>query len=79
MFCDYWLVYFNILLDGSVFVGDGGDYEMVVCVEDGKWIYLFCDEFINDVVGISVFNVVELIKFVVLKVECLVNMQQYDY
>lgn len=76
---DWWFVYFNIVFNGIMFVGDGGDNEMVVCVKDGKWIYFFELEFVCDVVGISVFDVVVLIKFVVLKVKKLVNMENYDY
>ena len=76
---DYWSVHFNISPDGSVFAGDGGDHEMVARAEDGKWIYLFRDEPINDVAGISAPNAAELIKPAVLKAERLVNMQQHDY
>ncbi len=76
---DYWSVHFNISPDGSLFAGDGGDEEMVAHAEDGKWIYLFRDEPINDVAGISAPDAKSLIKPAVLKAERLVNMENHDY
>lgn len=76
---DYWSVHFNVSPDGSVFAGDGGDEEMVARAEDGKWIYLFESESINDVAGISAPNAAELVKPAVLKATRLVNMENHDY
>jgi len=76
---DYWSVHFNISPDGNLFAGDGGDAEMVARAQEGKWIYLFESQPINDVAGISAPNAADLIKPGVLKATRLVNMQNHDY
>ncbi|WP_202980678.1 oligogalacturonate lyase family protein [Alteromonas sp. RKMC-009] len=76
---DYWSVHFNISPDGKLFAGDGGDEEMVARAKDGKWIYLFRDEPINDVAGISAPDAASLIKPATLQAERLVNMADHDY
>lgn len=76
---DFWSVHFNISPDGLLFAGDGGDHEMVARATNGKWIYLFESEPINDVAGISAPNAADLIKPAVLNGTRLVNMQDHDY
>lgn len=76
---NYWSVHFNISRDGKMFAGDGGDNEMVARAKDGKWIYLFESEAIQDVAGISAPNAKDLVRPAVLKATRLVNMQNHDY
>jgi oligogalacturonide lyase len=76
---DQWSVHFNIAPDGSFFVGDGGDEEMVAKAKDGKWLYLFRPERINDVAGISAPDADHLIHPGVLRAERLVDMRKHDY
>ncbi|MDP5131744.1 MAG: oligogalacturonate lyase family protein [Paraglaciecola sp.] len=76
---DEWSVHFNVSRDGSMFAGDGGDSEMVAKAKDGKWIYLFDSQAVNDVAGISARNAKDLIKPATLKATKLVNMQHHDY
>ena len=52
---------------------------MVARAKDGKWIYLFRDEPINDVAGISAPDAALLIKPATLQAERLVNMADHDY
>lgn len=74
-----WSVHFNISPDGSLFLGDGGDAEMVAHAPDGKWLYLFRPEVIPDVAGIHAPNAGELIVPGRLRAEKLVDMRQHDY
>ncbi len=76
---DEWSVHFNISPDGSLFLGDGGDAEMVAHAPDGKWIYLFRPEVIPDVAGIHAPNADELIVPGILRSEKLVDMRRHDY
>lgn len=36
-----WSIHFNVTRDGKLFCGDGGDERQVAHAPDGKWIYLF--------------------------------------
>lgn len=76
---DDWSVHFNISPDGSLFAGDGGDYEMVAHAPDGKWIYLFEPVSIPDVAGISAPDSESLIHPGRLKSTRLVDMSHHDY
>jgi len=76
---DQWSVHFNIAPDGSFFVGDGGDEEMVAKAKDGKWLYLCRPERISDVAGISAPDADHLIHPGVLRAERLVDMRKHDY
>lgn len=76
---DEWSVHFNISHDGKLFLGDGGDAEMVAHAPDGKYMYLFRAEPIPDVAGISAPNAAELIRPGRLVAEKLVDMRSHDY
>lgn len=76
---DEWSVHFNVSRDGSLFAGDGGDENMVAHAKNGKWLYLFESETVNDVAGISADNAKSLVRPAVLKSTKLVNMQNHDY
>ena len=45
---DEWGVHFNVSPDGQLFSSDGGDDQMVAHAPDGKWLYLFHPELIED-------------------------------
>lgn len=76
---DHWSVHFNISRDGKYFAGDGSDSEMVAHAQNGKWIYLFTEQRINDVAGISARNAKALVRPALLVPHKLVNMQDHDY
>jgi len=76
---DHWSVHFNISRDGKHFAGDGGDSEMVAHARNGKWVYLFTEEKITDVAGISARNAKDLIRPALLIPHKLVNMKDHDY
>lgn len=73
-----WSVHFNVSKDGTLFAGDGGDAEMVAHAPDGKYIYLFRPEIIQDL-GVSAPNAADLVRPGVLRAEKLVNMKDHDY
>ncbi|MEM9966086.1 MAG: oligogalacturonate lyase family protein [Asticcacaulis sp.] len=75
---DEWSVHFQISRDGSIFAGDGGDEDMVARAKDGKWIYLYQPEIIEDL-GVSAPNAAELVRPGVLRAQKLVNMKAHDY
>ena len=75
---DEWSVHFQISRDGKLYAGDGGDEEMVAKAKDGKWIYLFRPEIIEDL-GVSASNAADLVRPGVLRAEKLVNMRTHDY
>lgn len=75
---DEWSVHFQVSRDGTLFAGDGGDAEMVAFARNGKWIYLFRPEIIDDL-GVSAPNAADLIRPGVLRSEKLVNMSAHDY
>jgi oligogalacturonide lyase len=75
---DEWSVHFNVSPDGNLFSGDGGDDKMVAHADNGKWIYLFTPELIEDRSEGQVDNS-NLIKPGVFHSEKLVNMAKHDY
>jgi oligogalacturonide lyase len=74
-----WSVHFNSSPDGKLFIGDGGDNEMVAHAPDGKWIYLFHPEDVPDVAGVKAPNSGDLIKPGFFRSERLVNMAKHNY
>jgi oligogalacturonide lyase len=74
-----WSVHYNISPDGKLFIGDGGDSEMVARAPDGKWIYLFHPQDVPDVAGIKAPNSANLIKPGFFRSERLVNMAKHNY
>lgn len=75
---DEWSVHFQISRDGTLFAGDGGDEDMVARAKDGKWLYLFRPEIIEDL-GVSAPDADELIRPGVLRAQKLVNLKAHDY
>ena len=75
---DEWGVHFNVSPDGSLFSSDGGDDKMVAHADNGKWMYLFRPELIEDR---SAGNVAtkDLIQTGIFRSEKLVNMGRHDY
>ena len=75
---DEWGVHFNVSPDGTLFSSDGGDDKMVAHADNGKWMYLFRPELIEDR---SAGNLAtkNLIQTGVFRSEKLVNMSQHDY
>jgi oligogalacturonide lyase len=43
-----WSIHFNVSRDGKLFAGDGGDPGQVAHAADGRWIYLFRPELIQN-------------------------------
>ena len=74
-----WSVHFNSSPDGKLFIGDGGDSEMVAHAPDGKWIYLFHPENVPDVAGLKAPNSADLIQPGFFRSERLVNMAKHNY
>jgi oligogalacturonide lyase len=70
-----WSIHFNVTRDGKLFCGDGGDERQVARASDGKWIYLFRPELIENR-GIQD---KALINPGVLRAERLVNMSKHGY
>ncbi|ADU12057.1 oligogalacturonate lyase family protein [Asticcacaulis excentricus] len=73
-----WSVHFQISRDGKLFAGDGGDADMVARAPDGKWLYLFQPEIIDDL-GVSAPNAAELVRPGVLRATKLVNLKTHNY
>lgn len=73
-----WSVHFQISQDGKLLAGDGGDHEMVARAEDGKYLYLFEPQIIEDI-AVSAPNAAELIRPGKLKSTKLVDMNRHDY
>ena len=70
-----WSIHFNVSADGKLFCGDGGDEGQVAHAPDGKWIYLFRPELIQN-------RGIQDKSFVnpgVLHAERLVNMSKHGY
>ncbi len=70
-----WSIHFNVTRDGKLMCGDGGDEGQVAHAPDGKWIYLFRPERIEN-------RGVQDKQFVspgVLRAERLVNMAKHQY
>jgi oligogalacturonide lyase len=72
-------VHFNISPDGRAFLGDGGDSEMVAHAKDGKWLYLFQPEAIDNAAGIGAADANELIHPGILRAQRLVNLSKHQY
>jgi oligogalacturonide lyase len=70
-----WSIHFNVSADGKLFCGDGGDEGQVAHAPDGKWIYLFRPELIQNR-GIAD---KDFIRPGVLHAERLVNMSKHQY
>jgi oligogalacturonide lyase len=75
---DEWGVHFNVSPDGKLFSSDGGDEKMVAHAPDGKWLYLFTPELLEDRSAGEV-DTSKLIKSGVFHSEKLVNMAKHDY
>jgi oligogalacturonide lyase len=73
-----WGVHFNVSPDGKLFSSDGGDEKMVAHAPDGKWLYLFHPELIEDRSAGNV-DTSKLIRAGVFDSERLVNMAKHDY
>ncbi len=75
---DEWSVHFNVSPDGSLFSGDGGDGHMVAHAGNGKWIYLFRPELLEDRSAGNI-DTSKLIRSGMFHSEKLVNMARHDY
>ncbi len=75
---DEWGVHFNVSPDGNLFSSDGGDDKMVAHADNGKWMYLFRPELIEDRSAGNV-TTTNLIQTGVFRSEKLVNMAKHDY
>lgn len=73
-----WSVHYQISHDGKIIAGDGGDDQMVAKAPDGKYIYIFEPELIEDL-GVSAPNAADLIKPGRLKSKKIVDMAKHDY
>jgi oligogalacturonide lyase len=73
-----WGVHFNVSPDGKLFSSDCCDNKMVAHAADGKWMYLFRPELIEDRSDGNV-ETKNLIQTGVFRSERLVNMAQHDY
>ena len=72
---DEWSIHFNVTRDGQWFCGDGGDPGQVARARDGRWIYLFRAERLEN----RGTNEPGFIQPGVLRAERLVNMARHDY
>jgi oligogalacturonide lyase len=70
-----WSIHFNVSRDGKLFCGDGGDEGQVARAPDGKWIYLFRAEPIQNR-GVADKS---LVNPGVFHAERLVNMSKHQY
>jgi oligogalacturonide lyase len=75
---DEWGVHFNISPDNRLFSSDGGDDRMVAHAPNGKWLYLFHPNLINDRSDGNI-DTKNLIRTGVFESEKLVNMGKHDY
>lgn len=73
-----WSVHYQISRDGKLLAGDGSDHEMVAQAQDGKYLYLFQPEIIEDL-AVSAPNSEQLIRPGKLKSTKLVDMRNHDY
>ena len=74
-----WSVHYNSSPDGKLFAGDGGGPNSVAAPENGKWIYLFRPEMVNDRTDGQLPNAKELVKPGVFRAERMVNLSRHDY
>ena len=70
-----WSIHFNVSPDGSLFCGDGGDPGQVAKAPDGRWIYLFRPETIDDTGTLGE----KLVHPNAFRAERLVNMAKHNY
>lgn len=70
-----WSIHFNVTRDGKLFCGDGGDPGQVAKAPDGRWIYLFRAELLENR-GIDDKSFVQPGVF---RAEKLVNMSKHQY
>jgi oligogalacturonide lyase len=70
-----WSIHFNVTRDGRLFCGDGGDERQVAHAPDGRWVYLFRPELMENR-GVKD---EALIRPGVLHAERLVNMAKHQY
>jgi oligogalacturonide lyase len=70
-----WSIHFNVSPDAKLFCGDGGDSGQVAKAPDGRWIYLFRPELINDSDTLGE----KLVHPGVFRAERLVNMSKHNY
>ena len=75
---DEWGVHFNVSPDGKLFSSDGGDDKMVAHADNGKWLYLFHPELLEDKSDGNL-DTKNLIRTGVFHSEKLVNMSKHDY
>jgi oligogalacturonide lyase len=75
---DEWGVHFNVSPDGKLFSSDGGDDKMVAHAKNGKWLYLFRPELIEDKSEGNI-DTSKLIQPGVFHSEKLVNMAKHNY
>ena len=73
-----WGVHFNVSPDGKLFSSDGGDDKMVAHADNGKWLYLFRPELIEDRSAGNV-ETKNLVQTGVFHSEKLINMTKHDY
>jgi oligogalacturonide lyase len=74
-----WSVHYNLSDDQKVFVGDGGDSEMVARAPDAKWLYLFKPRTIPDVAGIHAADADSLIVSGKMDQEKIVDFSKQNY
>ncbi len=70
-----WSIHFNVSRDGRLICGDGGDPGQVAKAPDGRWIYLFRAEPLEN----RGLDDKSLVQPGVLRAERLVNMSKHDY
>ena len=75
---DEWGVHFNVSPDGTLFSSDGGDDKMVAHADNGRWMYLFRPELIEDRSAGNI-DTNNLIQPGFFHSERLVNMSKHDY
>lgn len=74
-----WSVHYNSSPDGKLFAGDGGGPTSVAAPDNGRWIYLFRPEMVNDRTGGQLPNAKGLVKPGLFRAERLVNLSKHDY
>lgn len=70
-----WSIHFNVSRDGKLICGDGGDPGQVAKAADGRWIYLFRPEILEN----RGLDDKTLVQPGVLRAERLVNMAKHEY
>nr|WP_223218397.1 oligogalacturonate lyase family protein [Rhizobium wenxiniae] len=75
---DAWSVHFQVSRDGKLLAGDGGDETMVARAKDGKWLYLYEEEIIEDL-GVSAPDAKDLVRPAVLHPKRIADLRKHDY